>query len=117
MQLTWAGGCNSKSCCNSNDECKNIRMMKNRESILYSRCMCNNECKNIRMMKNSNGCCNSNDEGVCAGTGEWWGGDAARNMLHPRCLKGTIKHIKLNHYKCESKKLNKILKVNSNSNS
>ena len=94
MQLTWAGGSNSNSCCNSNDECKNIRMMKN-----------------------SNGCCNSNDEGVCAGTGEWWGGDAARNMLHPRCLKGTIKHIKLNHYKCESKKLNKILKVNSNSNS
>ena len=63
MQLTWAGGSNSNSCCNSNDECKNIRMMKNRESMLYSRCMCNNECKNIRMM-NSNGCCNSNDEGV-----------------------------------------------------
>jgi len=72
-------------------------MMKNRESMLYSRCMCNNECKNIRMMKNSNGCCNSNDEGVCAGTGEWWGGDAARNMLHLRCLKGAIKHIKLNY--------------------
>jgi len=37
LQLTGAGGSNSSGCCDGDDERKNIRMMKNRESALRSR--------------------------------------------------------------------------------
>ncbi|CAL4900933.1 unnamed protein product [Urochloa decumbens] len=37
LQLNGAGGSNSSGCCDGDDERKNIRMMKNRESALRSR--------------------------------------------------------------------------------
>ncbi|PAN09144.1 hypothetical protein PAHAL_1G462400 [Panicum hallii] len=37
LHLTGAGGSNSSGCCDGDDERKNIRMMKNRESALRSR--------------------------------------------------------------------------------